>query len=186
MPEGATLVVASSMPVRDVEWFSAPRPGVRVVASRGTNGIDGFTSTVVGVGLGSGGTTVGLCGDLAFLHDAGGLQLAPAREVDATIVVVDNDGGGIFSFLPQGEPGAVDAFEALFGTPHGRDLAALARAHGIPTEVVERADAVGPAVRAAGTGLRVVLVRTDRADNVARHRAAWAAVADAVAPLLTG
>jgi 2-succinyl-5-enolpyruvyl-6-hydroxy-3-cyclohexene-1-carboxylate synthase len=159
---------------------------VRVVAGRGTNGIDGFTSTVVGTAIGSGAPVVGLCGDLAFLHDAGGLQVAAARAVDATLVVVDNDGGGIFSFLPQAEPGAVPGFEALFGTPHGLDLAALARAHGLAVEVVDRAAELGPVVAAGGPAPRVVLVRTDRADNVARHRAAWAAVADAVAPLLAG
>jgi 2-succinyl-5-enolpyruvyl-6-hydroxy-3-cyclohexene-1-carboxylate synthase len=182
LPNDATLVVASSMPVRDVEWFAAPRSGVRVVANRGTNGIDGFTSTVVGVALGSGGPTVGLCGDLAFLHDAGGLLGAARRHVDATIVVVDNDGGGIFSFLPQAESGAVDDFEALFGTPHGLDLAAVAQGYGIPVEVVDAAAGLVPAVRRGGGGLRVVLVRTDRADNVARHRAAWAAVAAAIGP----
>jgi 2-succinyl-5-enolpyruvyl-6-hydroxy-3-cyclohexene-1-carboxylate synthase len=183
LDDDATLVVASSMPVRDVEWFAAPRTGVRVVANRGTNGIDGFTSTVMGVALGSGGPTVGLCGDLAFLHDVGGLLGAARRAVDATIVVVDNDGGGIFSFLPQAEPGAVDDFEALFGTPHGLDLAAVARGYGIPVEVVDQAVDLVPAVRRPGRGLRVVLVRTDRADNVARHRAAWTAVADAVSPM---
>jgi 2-succinyl-5-enolpyruvyl-6-hydroxy-3-cyclohexene-1-carboxylate synthase len=185
LDDDATLVVASSMPVRDVEWFAAPRTGVRVVANRGTNGIDGFTSTVVGVALGSGGPTVGLCGDLAFLHDAGGLLGAARRDVDATIVVVDNDGGGIFSFLPQAEPGAVDDFEALFGTPHGLDLAAVATSYGIPVEVVERAADLLPAVRRVGRGLRVVLVRTERADNVARHRAAWTAVAQALSPAPT-
>jgi len=100
-------------------------------------------------------------------------------------VVVDNDGGGIFSFLPQGDPTVVgvDHFEELFGTPHGIDLAAVAALHGLPCEVVNRASDVGPAVKEAVAvgGVRVVLVRTDRRANVARHEAVWDAVRAAIA-----
>src|SRR5207249_4645017 len=101
--------------------------------------------------------------------------------VDATFVVVDNDGGGIFSFLPQAD--LPDHFETLFGTPHGVDLASVARVHGIPVAQAECADDVPKAVTAAiaDGGVQVVLVRTDRATNVTRHREVWAAVADAVA-----
>ena len=183
LPDGASLVVASSMPVRDVEGFAAPRSGIRFLANRGVNGIDGFVSTVLGVATG-GGATVGLVGDLCFLHDVNGLLGARARDLDATFVVVDNDGGGIFSFLPQGRPEVVDPerFEQLYGTPHGLDLALVAAAHGVPCDVVEHADRVGPAVRdaVAGGGVRVVLVRTDRARNVARHQAVWDAVREAI------
>lgn len=186
LDDGTTLVVASSMPVRDIEGFAAPRSGVTFVANRGVNGIDGFVSTVLGVAAGSDGPVVALVGDLCFLHDSNGLLGARDRGLDATFVVVDNDGGGIFSFLPQGDPSAVetDRFEELFGTPHGIDLAALAAVHGLACDVVERAIDVGPAVRAAvqGGGARVVLVRTDRRANVARHRAVWDAVRTAVAP----
>ena len=105
----ATLVVASSLPVRALEWCMAPRDGVRVLANRGANGIDGFTSTVVGVAQACvPGPTVGLCGDLCFLHDTNGLLGASGS---ATIVVIDNDGGGIFSYLP---PAELPEFEELF------------------------------------------------------------------------
>ncbi len=179
VPDGATLVVASSMPVRDLEAFMRPREPLRVMANRGLNGIDGFVSTVIGVALGSPrSSTVGLCGDLAFLHDANGLIGARQRGVDAVLVVVDNDGGGIFSFLPQADLADQAMFETLWGTPHGVDLAALAAAHGVPTAIVRSAADVGPSVAAAvaAGGVRVVLVRTDRRRNVDQHRAVWLAV----------
>ena len=169
------------MPVRDAESFAAPRDGIDVLANRGVNGIDGFVSTVLGIAAGSDGPTVGLVGDLCFLHDSNGLLGVRDRGVDATFVVVDNGGGGIFSFLPQAD--LPEHFERLFGTPHGIDLAALASLHGIP--VIEATDAAGVpqavADSVAAGGVRVVLVRTDRATNVTRHREVWAAVADAVA-----
>ena len=180
LPNGATLVVASSMPVRDVEAFARPRAGVRFLANRGVNGIDGFVSTVLGAATASSGPTVALLGDLCLLHDANGLLGAADRGVDATFVVLDNDGGGIFSFLPQAE--LPDHFELLFGTPHGVDLAALASMHGLPAQRVEKAGDVVPAVEAAiaAGGVRLVIVPTERADNVTRHREAWAAVAAAL------
>jgi 2-succinyl-5-enolpyruvyl-6-hydroxy-3-cyclohexene-1-carboxylate synthase len=180
LPDGATLVVASSMPVRDVEAFARPRAGVRFLANRGVNGIDGFVSTVLGAATASSGPTVALLGDLCLLHDANGLSGAADRGIDATFVVLDNDGGGIFSFLPQAE--LPDHFELLFGTPHGVDLAALASMHGVPAQRVEKAGEVVPAIEAAiaAGGVRFVIVPTERADNVTRHREAWAAVAAAL------
>jgi 2-succinyl-5-enolpyruvyl-6-hydroxy-3-cyclohexene-1-carboxylate synthase len=152
---------------------------VRVVANRGASGIDGVVSTALGVAAGTrGGPTFALVGDLAFLHDAGGLLAADRREVDCTIVVVDNDGGGIFSFLPQAELVAPDGFETLFATPHGIDLAQLANAYGVPVTRVERLAELRPAIE--GRGVRMVLVRTERAANVAVHREINAAVAAAV------
>ena len=189
VPEGGSLFVASSMPVRDVESFAAPRDGIQVLANRGTNGIDGVVSTVLGVAAGSARPTVGLLGDLCFLHDSNGLLGSVARGVDATLVVVDNDGGGIFSFLPQASSPSVPAadFELLFGTPHGIDLTMLASVHGIPCTVVTEAGVVGPAVAeaVAAGGVQLVLARTDRATNVVRHEAVWRAVGAAIAPLLS-
>ena len=179
LPDGATLAVASSMPVRDVEAFARPRSGLRYLSNRGANGIDGFVSTVLGAATAATGPTVALLGDLCFLHDANGLLGAAGRGVDATFVVLDNDGGGIFSFLPQAE--LPEHFELLFGTPHGVDLVALCGMHGVTVERVEKATEVVPAVDAgvAAGGVRCVIVPTDRADNVARHREAWAAAAAA-------
>ncbi len=179
LPAGSALVVASSMPVRDVESFARPRDGVSFHANRGVNGIDGFVSTTLGIAAGgAAGPVVGLLGDLCLLHDSVGLLGAGEREVNATFVVLDNDGGGIFSFLPQAD--LPEHFETLFGTPHGIDLADLARAYRLPAETVEKASEVVPALTAANAagGVRLVIVPTDRTDNVIRHREAWAAVAD--------
>ncbi|HZQ28660.1 MAG TPA: 2-succinyl-5-enolpyruvyl-6-hydroxy-3-cyclohexene-1-carboxylic-acid synthase [Acidimicrobiales bacterium] len=177
VPDGSAVVVSSSMPVRDVEWYARPRDGVRVLANRGANGIDGVLSTALGVAAGAGGPTFALVGDLAFVHDVGALGLAARRpDLACTFVVVDNDGGGIFSFLPQARALAAERFEALFGTPHGLDLAAVAGGFGLPVVPLDEALAA-----AASPGPRVVHVRTDRAANVAVHDELHAAVAAALA-----
>jgi 2-succinyl-5-enolpyruvyl-6-hydroxy-3-cyclohexene-1-carboxylate synthase len=177
IPDGGACVVASSMPVRDVESFAAPRDGVTFFANRGANGIDGFVSTALGIARANDGPTVALLGDLCFLHDGNGFLGATDRGIDCTFVVVDNRGGGIFSFLPQAE--LPEHFETLFGTPQAVDLAALARVHGVDVIEVEKAAELVPAIDAsiAGRGVRVVRVRTDRADNVTRHRELWKVLA---------
>lgn len=170
IPDGGSLVVSSSMPVRDVEWFSARRHGITVHSNRGANGIDGVVSTAVGVAL-AGSPTALLIGDVAFLHDNNGLLGLDGRDVDLCIVIVDNDGGGIFSFLPQA--GALDheEFELLYGTPHGVDISMLVHAHGLPVLVASDDAAVAMAVTAALSigGVHVVLANTDRDANVAVH-----------------
>jgi 2-succinyl-5-enolpyruvyl-6-hydroxy-3-cyclohexene-1-carboxylate synthase len=178
VPDGGSLLVASSMPVREVEWFAAPRGGLRVHANRGANGIDGLVSTTLGVATGGAGPTVGLLGDLAWLHDSNGLLAA--RAADATFVVLDNGGGGIFHFLPVSRMPELDD---LFVTPQTVDPIALARAYGLEATRVERSSEVGSAVRGSidGGGVRLVVVPTDRHSNVRRHEAVWSAVADAVA-----
>lgn len=180
LPDGATLVVGSSMPVRDLESFARPRTGLHFVANRGASGIDGFPSTVLGVAAVRDGPVAALTGDLTLLHDVGGLLGAARRGVDATLVVLDNDGGGIFSFLPQAAHS--EHFERLFATPPGTDLVSVATAFGVAAQRVTKADEVVPAVQEslAGGGVRLVVVPTDRTDNVARHAQAWAAVAAAV------
>jgi 2-succinyl-5-enolpyruvyl-6-hydroxy-3-cyclohexene-1-carboxylate synthase len=181
LPDDAHLVVASSMPVRDVEWYSAPRSGVVVHANRGANGIDGVVSTSVGVALASGEPTVALVGDLAFLHDAGALLWSGQRDLRLTVVVVDNDGGGIFSFLPQAGAFSHGLFERYWGTPHGLSLAPIARAYGVEAVEVTSRDGLSDVLSAAAKpGMRVAVVRTDRATNVAAHETLNRAVADAI------
>jgi len=178
VPAGGTLVVGSSMPVRDVDAFARPREGLRYVANRGLSGIDGFVATSLGVAAAGDEPVVALCGDLTLLHDASSLLGAAGRSRGAVLVVIDNDGGGIFSFLPQAQlPGAL--FEPLFGTPHGLDLTALAAAARVPARVVEKAADLVPALDAAlaGGGTQLVVVRSDRAANLARHRDLAEAVA---------
>jgi 2-succinyl-5-enolpyruvyl-6-hydroxy-3-cyclohexene-1-carboxylate synthase len=174
------VVVASSMPIRDLEWFGGP--GARAHANRGANGIDGTLSTALGIAC-SGARTAVLIGDLAFLHDLNALVGLPHRQVnragqisgiDLSIVVVDNDGGGIFSFLPQASHLDTATFEQYFGTPHGADLVALAQGFGIRARTV--ADA-GDLIAALGEpGPQVIRVRTDRVANTAVHAAITNAV----------
>jgi 2-succinyl-5-enolpyruvyl-6-hydroxy-3-cyclohexene-1-carboxylate synthase len=194
LPGGSTFVVSSSMPIRDVDAFAAPRPGApRVFANRGANGIDGVISTVLGAATDrrerDGARTFGLLGDLAFFHDLSGLVRGIHEEVvDATIVVVDNAGGGIFSFLPYAAELGADLFERAFATPQAPDLGAVAAALGCgvhrAASPAEFDAALGEAD--AAEGVSVVVVRTDRAANVAVHAALETAVAAAVDALGPG
>ena len=186
VPADGVLVVSSSMPVRDLEWFAPARDDVRVVANRGANGIDGVTSTAVGVAL-TWTPTVLLTGDVAFLHDTNALIGLRRRGVPLVIVVVDNDGGGIFSFLPQADALEPERFEQLFGTPHGLDVAAVAEAHGVAAERVTSRAGLRAAINGALTrgGVRVVAVTSDRSANVAVHRELFSRVAVALDELVT-
>jgi 2-succinyl-5-enolpyruvyl-6-hydroxy-3-cyclohexene-1-carboxylate synthase len=181
LPEGAVLLVSSSMPVRDVEWYARPRDKVGIVANRGANGIDGVLSTSIGVAIASGAPVVALVGDLAFLYDAGALLGTARRRLALTVIVVDNDGGGIFSFLSQAAALPAGQFERYWGTPHGVDILALAAAYGAEVdEVADRPQLDRVLGRSGQPGLRVARVRSDRAANVAAHDELHAAVAAAV------
>lgn len=175
IPVDADLVVASSMPVRDLEWFGGSRG--RAYANRGANGIDGVLGTALGRAL-AGRTTFVLLGDLAFVHDSNALTALERRGADLRIVVVDNDGGGIFSFLPQATALSEDRFEQLFGTPLGVDIVALATSYGLEARTVQT---VGELVdQLAQPGPWVCRVPTDRRHNVEVHTELHAAVSAAL------
>jgi len=173
--DGADLVVASSMPVRDLEWFGGSR--ARAYANRGANGIDGVLGTALGRAL-DGRTTFVLLGDLAFVHDSNALTALHARDADLRIVVVDNDGGGIFSFLPQATALPEDRFEQLFGTPLGVDVVALATSYGLDARTVQAVDELVEQLEQPGPW--VCCVPTDRHHNVEVHAALHDAVITAL------
>ena len=186
LPDGALLWAASSLPIRDLDQQMAPRAGVTVLASRGASGIDGLISSASGAALAhqraGGGPAAALLGDLAFLHDAPGLFAGPEEpRPDLLLVVVNNDGGGIFSMLEQAAFPA--PFERVFGTPHGGALGQVAAAAGVPAVTLERASDLAGALKGEGlpgTGIRMVEVRTSRAAGTAlrgRLRAACTAAA---------
>ncbi len=184
LPAGALLLLGSSNPIRDVSLAARPRRGLTVLANRGVAGIDGTIATATGAALAHGGPGYALVGDLAFLHDANGLLAGPDEaRPDLTVVVANDDGGGIFGLLEQGAPEHADAFERVFGTPQGTDLAALCAAHRVPHTQVplpELAAVLSPVVLSPVTGVRVLEVRTERAGLRALHERIRAAVAAAV------
>lgn len=182
VPDGGALVVASSMPVRDLEWWTPPREGVRVHANRGANGIDGVTSTAVGVAL-AGVPTAALVGDVAFVHDTNALVALRDRPAVLTVVVVDNGGGGIFGFLPQARTVDPGVFERCFTTPHGTDLCGLAAAHGLEADEVDSVEGLRAALSGAGDRTRVVVARCDPALTVPVHQRLHEAVAAAISDL---
>jgi 2-succinyl-5-enolpyruvyl-6-hydroxy-3-cyclohexene-1-carboxylate synthase len=173
------LVVSSSMPARDVEWFGMPGATTVVHSNRGANGIDGVIATGIGVALATGERTVVHIGDVAFCHDQSSLTALAARGLPLTIVVTDNDGGAIFSFLPQATQLPAERFEQLFGTPHGTDLVALAAAHGLGAITVESIAQLRGAVY--DDAVTVVRVATTRSSNVDVHNRLNAAVASVLA-----
>jgi len=167
-PPGSLVLVGASMPIRDVDNFSAARSDIHLLGNRGLNGIDGFNSTALGVAAASGRPTYALCGDLTFLHDQGGLLDATRRDVRLTYVVLNNNGGGIFSFLPQAE--LPEHFEEVFGTPQAVDLSRLCSTHGIEHQIVGEAPALADLLEKPIRGIRVIEVRTERSANVALHQ----------------
>lgn len=162
------LVVASSNPVRDLDL--APVVPIRTVANRGLAGIDGTLSTAVGAALANAGATYALVGDLAFLHDANGLVIGPAEpRPDLRIVVVNDNGGGIFSTLEQGDATHADHFDRVFGTPHNTDLAALCAATNTPYLLAETPDALRDALTRTVAGIDVIEARVARSAHRTLH-----------------
>ncbi len=185
LPEGATLFVSSSMPVRDLDAFGAgDTRDIRIMSNRGANGIDGVVSTALGAAAGArsegGGPIVLVIGDLALYHDMNGLLAARLHALSMTIVLLNNDGGGIFSFLPQADHPA--HFEKLFGTPHGLDFSHVGLLYGARFSRAGDSGTLRQLIAEGidGGGLHMIEVRTDRARNVELHRDAWKRVAAAV------
>ncbi len=161
------LMVSSSMPIRDVEWFGAPDDSHILYSNRGANGIDGVVSTAVGIAMVSFDPTYLLIGDIAFIHDSNGLWNLADRNVDLRIVVVNNSGGSIFSFLPQAQVLDHLEFEQIFGTPHSVDICKLAHSYGVAAvQVTSLADL---RTELQHSGPVVIEAVTDRSSNVAQH-----------------
>jgi 2-succinyl-5-enolpyruvyl-6-hydroxy-3-cyclohexene-1-carboxylate synthase len=183
LPDGTLLLAGNSMPVRDLDAFlPGGSANLRCLGNRGANGIDGVVSTALGAAAAGIGPVVLVVGDLSFLHDLNALVAARLHDLSATIVLVNNDGGGIFSFLPQAtadrpEIGLPEHYEALFGTPHGIDVGPIVAALGGEHRLLGPGQ-LGPAIRASvdRPGVRVLELRTDRWRNVELHRACVEAV----------
>lgn len=176
LPVGSHVVLSSSMPIRDVEWFAGDTSHVTVHANRGANGIDGVIATAIGVSSASGVPTFVLIGDVAVIHDASTLLSVSRSARDVRIVVVNNDGGGIFHHLPQAT--AVDSatFEAVYGTPHGIDFALLGESLGMKAYDFDRITRdVEIALNAPGPS--IIQFRTDRTADLAFHRDTHEAIA---------
>ena len=181
LPEDAILFAGNSMPVRDMDTFfpSVAKP-IKFLANRGASGIDGVVSAALGTSAATKRTLVLVIGDLSFYHDMNGLLAAKAHGLDATIIVINNDGGGIFSFLPQAA--YEDVFEPYFGTPHGLTFHASAELYGLGYCKAESWPQFCTAVARslASPGTSIIEVPSDRALNVTLHRQMWEAVSDAV------
>jgi 2-succinyl-5-enolpyruvyl-6-hydroxy-3-cyclohexene-1-carboxylate synthase len=185
--ETATLFVASSMPVREIETFWPVREDPpRVLCNRGANGIDGTVSSAFGAAAHGEDPVVLLIGDVALAHDIGGLLAAQRLNLKLTIVLVDNGGGGIFDFLPVSRAAMAreaDIYTRHIATPTGLDFAKAAALYGLAHERVETIPAFRAALERAllpGAGSAIVQVQTDRASNVELHSRVWAAVASAL------
>ncbi|HEY8418651.1 MAG TPA: 2-succinyl-5-enolpyruvyl-6-hydroxy-3-cyclohexene-1-carboxylic-acid synthase [Limnochordales bacterium] len=183
LPEGAILYVGNSMPMRDLDaFFPAVPRRLRVLGNRGVSGIDGVVSSALGAAAAAGGRVVLVLGDLSFYHDLNGLLAAKLHGLDATIIVINNDGGGIFSFLPQAA--YPDHFETLFGTPTGLDFRPAVEMYGgrfvRPDGWAGFRAAVAESLN--GRGLFVIEVVTERARNFALHRQVFHAVLAALGP----
>jgi 2-succinyl-5-enolpyruvyl-6-hydroxy-3-cyclohexene-1-carboxylate synthase len=174
------------MPVRDLDTFFPGGPqAVRFLANRGASGIDGVVSTALGASAVSPTSLVLVIGDLSFYHDLNGLLAAKQHQLHATIVLLQNDGGGIFSFLPQAQD--QEHFEELFGTPHGLDFRYAAEMYGLDYQRPADWETFRTAVRRSldAPGVTLIEVRTERRANVELHRNLWEAGSQSVGKSLT-
>ena len=167
---GDQLVLGASNPVRDAALVGLTTEGVAVRSNRGVAGIDGTVSTAIGAALAHPGRTIALLGDLTFVHDASGLLIGPTEPTpaDLTIVVSNDNGGGIFELLEQGDPRFADVSSRIFGTPHDVDVLALCRAYHVDSRQIEVGDLRG-ALEGPYQGMRVLEVKADRSTLRALH-----------------
>ncbi len=174
---GDQVVLGASNPVRDISLAGLSVESVAVRSNRGVAGIDGTVSTAIGAALAHPGRTVALLGDLTFVHDASGLLIGPTEPSphDLTIVVSNDNGGGIFELLEQGDPRFSDVAARIFGTPHDVDVGALCRAYHVDARQIE-VDDLGPALAEAHDGMRVLEVKADRSSLRQLHAAIRAAL----------
>jgi 2-succinyl-5-enolpyruvyl-6-hydroxy-3-cyclohexene-1-carboxylate synthase len=181
IPDGATIFAGNSMPVRDLDaFFAGSRRAIHFLANRGLNGIDGVVSSALGASAVRDGPLILVIGDLSFYHDLNGLLAGRLHDLDAMIILLNNDGGGIFSFLPQAAHR--EHFELLFGTPHGLSFRGVVEMYGGRYQRVASWPELREALAERGDrGLRVVEIATERQRNVALHRELWAAVSAALA-----
>jgi 2-succinyl-5-enolpyruvyl-6-hydroxy-3-cyclohexene-1-carboxylate synthase len=193
LPDGSVLWAGNSMPVRDLDgWLPSIGRAITIRSNRGANGIDGVVSTALGSSAAATGPVALVVGDVSFLHDLNALVAARLHGLSATIVLVNNDGGGIFSFLPQAQPaasvagsGLPDHYEELFGTPHGIDVAPIVTGLGGEHRAVDRASLDAAIRDAVGQpGVRVLELRTDRTRNVELHREVEGRVQEALSQAL--
>ncbi|KAA0964789.1 2-succinyl-5-enolpyruvyl-6-hydroxy-3-cyclohexene-1-carboxylic-acid synthase [Sporosarcina sp. ANT_H38] len=178
LPTGSDLVSGSSMPIRDVDtFFRKTNKDITIFANRGTNGIDGVVSTAFGVQAARKRPTWLLIGDLSFLHDVNGLIVTRFHEADLTIVIINNDGGGIFSYLPQAEAG--NHFEELFGTPTGLTFGHIAAMYDAQYSAIHTPEEFEmELVKAKEKPVRIIEVFTNRQANVKAHRDLWTKITD--------
>ncbi|MFG6119524.1 2-succinyl-5-enolpyruvyl-6-hydroxy-3-cyclohexene-1-carboxylic-acid synthase [Thalassobacillus sp. B23F22_16] len=186
IPDQSILYVGNSMPIRDVDTFFMTTPkAVDIMANRGANGIDGVVSAALGTGANGKPVTL-LIGDLSFFHDMNGLLIAKQKNLNITIVLINNDGGGIFSYLPQASH--PEHYEELFGTPMGIEFQPFVEAYGGSYCLAESWEDYTNALAEsyASSGLSVIEVRTRREENVPYHRAKWESVKEAIGKQLKG
>jgi 2-succinyl-5-enolpyruvyl-6-hydroxy-3-cyclohexene-1-carboxylate synthase len=181
LPHGTLLRLASSMPIRDADSFGLRAHGsIRVSSNRGVNGIDGLIATTLGEATAHDGPTVALVGDLSFLHDSGSLGTVPAPAQPVVLLILDNSGGAIFSYLPMADHPT--GFDPWFTTPHSTDMGAIAEGHGIPVHrphtIVEVERACSEALNRPG--ISVIHVPIDASASKTAHTTAWVEIVSAV------
>lgn len=174
LPDESALFIANSMPVRDLDTYFMPiDKTLRIHANRGVSGIDGVTSSALGIAATSKVKPTLIIGDLSFYHDLNGLLIAKQYQLNLTIVLINNDGGGIFSFLPQAQE--AKHFDALFGTAHGLAFSKVVDMYGGTYESVNEVEALQTALKKSHetAGLSVIEIQTNREENVVAHRTLW-------------